>query len=128
MIGTRTMLAGIAVGGLAAAAILGAQPAQADPGWPATTTITWSGTRCIDLESAIIGDEYESTIDTFCSDTGVWTFTQYGITAGKLFGANPIMGDADAIACIVARGGRVVYSSAASRGDGRDVNCLRRAY
>lgn len=90
-----------------------------------TTRLQWGGTRCIGLMSARRDDRTRQTQDRICSDEGTWRYTEHA-SSGQLIGGDPIMGDADWIACQVYFGDRLEYSDRAEAGDGTDVNCLRK--
>lgn len=118
---------------LAIGAMLGvvtAAPAQA--GSTATTVVTWSGTPCIQTMGASQGNPYRLSIPTWqCSPrlpnglySMIWNETQ---PSGAWIGVDPIMGDADWVACQI-NDGWDVYTDHARHGDGHDVTCLRTAY
>ena len=92
----------------------------------AYTVVTWSGTECIPIRSAA----YNSS--NVVEQHEVCEFDQqigFGgdVRSGNLYGADPLMGNADWVDCVVTIDGIEQVHSFASRGDGRDVNCLRTA-
>ncbi|KUI16933.1 hypothetical protein AU193_22375 [Mycobacterium sp. GA-1285] len=58
---------------------------------------------------------------------GEWRYSESNIWPGDAFGVDPVMGAANFIECAIFRGGGRVWYDSAVRGDGSDVNCLRRA-
>lgn len=91
----------------------------------AETRLQWSGSRCIQIESARQSDRTRTGVDRICSNLGTWRFAEEA-SSGQLFGGDPIMGEADWIACQVYLDGRLEYSDRADAGDGTDVTCLRK--
>lgn len=120
----RPALAAATIAVAAALSTITAPPAAA---WStATTTVTFGGTGCIEAVGAARRSAYVLSVPTWhCSANGVLTWDEYA-PAGAHIGVDPIMGDADWIACTINDGWRT-YSDFARRGDGTDVNCLRTA-
>jgi hypothetical protein len=90
----------------------------------ATTRIQWSGSRCIEIRSARRDNRTQEVTDRLCADSGTWKYSEEA-TTGQLVGGDPIMGDADWIACELYIDGRLEFSDRADAGDGTDVDCLR---
>lgn len=84
-----------------------------------STTVRWGGTDCIAMQMGWSGD-----YRVVCG--GVYTHTEGNVWAGDNMGFDPIMGAASWISCDMYINGVLSWSDYASRGDGSDVNCLRR--
>lgn len=111
-----------ATAALAVTAVALAPPAQARS--YAHTTITWGGTNCIQTQGAMIANPYLLSVPTFqCSLSHSLVWDEVG-QPGQWIGMDPIMGNADWIACSINDGFRT-YTDFAVAGDGTDVTCLR---
>ena len=89
----------------------------------ATTTVEWGGTPCIAVRSANSYDHGVLTVDTICSGSGTWSWSESS-TGGGFVGGDPNIGDASWLSCTVWVDGRVVDHDYVTRNDGRDANCL----
>jgi hypothetical protein len=101
----------------------GSGPAPLTPQAPKYTTyISWGGTDCIVIRYPNGSELVEQTA---CSPE---RHTQVCHTAlsGQLIGADPEMGPATAIACLVSDDATFsdIFEDAADAGDGTDVNCI----
>ena len=86
-----------------------------------TTLISWTGAACIDVR---IPNGPNMPVETTCNG-GTDSLNHTAVT-GELVGADPIMGQATAIACRVIddRTQRVLTSDSGTAGDGHDINCI----
>lgn len=99
-------------------------PAQGNKVVTATTRLQWAGSRCISILSARQDDRTRTGEDRICADSGTWRYSEEA-TFGQLIGGDPLMGDADWIACQLYINGQLEFSDKADAADGSDVNCLR---
>ncbi|OBF95122.1 hypothetical protein A5790_01905 [Mycobacterium sp. 852002-51152_SCH6134967] len=99
-------------------------PARGNKVVTATTRLQWAGSRCISILSARQDDRTRTGEDRICADSGTWRYSEQA-TSGHLIGGDPIMGDADWIACQLYINGQLEFSDRADAGDGSDVSCLR---
>lgn len=100
-------------------------PASAGDGY-AYTLVTWSGTECIPIRSAGFNTSNIVEEKTVCQFDQQIGFGRY-LKPGDVYGADPSMGGAAWVDCVVTIDGVERIHNFARRGDGREVNCLRRA-
>jgi hypothetical protein len=100
-------------------------PLMAQPR-PFTMYISWLGTDCILVRYP---DGNATPEQNICNpeDHGIWL--DHNATHGQLIGADPVMGNAEAIGCRVVADDTDVrlMEDFASAGDGHDVNCIMTA-
>lgn len=87
-----------------------------------TTYISWGGSDCILIRYPNSNDMVEQSV---CSPEGQ-TQVYHTAVRGQLIGADPEMGHATAIACLVSDDEAFsdIFEDAADAGDGTDVNCV----
>lgn len=102
------------------------QPTAFASGRYAYTLVTWSGTECIPIRSAGYNTSNIVETNTVCQLDQQIGFGR-NLKPGDIYGADPSMGDAFWVDCVVTIDGVEQVRNFARRGDGREVNCLRRA-
>lgn len=122
--------AATAITAIAAAGLTAAPPAAATTyGAKITVTVQWTGGNCW-ARTGIHPGEHDARVTEPFTVEGCYdyaTSTQF-VVPGAYFGADPAIGDADAVSCTVVNkaSGRVIASDYARLNDGHDATCLGR--
>ena len=102
--------------------VVSAAPAQAQLGAWITSTVTWTGKNCIDVNYPHLDNRYYLDRGTIC---GGVTRVTYWAAVGQYVGADPIMGPASSVSCSLQIDGWQDNADSAVAHDGHDANCLR---